>query len=143
MLHNLLHNDCNLSVNLGTFYQYSRTCSASTTSVNIHNITVQTCTLLLCLILQQTSSCMVKGCLNGGQSQHLHNYYFISKHFFELLLSTIIVICHCYICIPNCKEFRRDGGRGKTNCPFISCKGMKKIGHLICQDDAAALDVSC
>ena len=68
----------------------------------------------------------------------LHNDCDLSGNLEDLL--RLHNIC---ICIPSCKEFRRGGGRGKTNCPFISCKGMKKIGHLVCQDDASALGVSC
>ena len=80
--------------------------------------------------------------------QQMHHHYFISssiqivlcsKHCFELLVSTIIAICHC--CIhPFVKS--SEGARRWTNCPFISCKGMKKIGHLVCWDHAAALGIS-
>ena len=131
-------------------------CMSSTTSPNTHNITTQTCTLLLCLILQQTSSCMVEGCLNGGERRmhgckesvsYIRNCIItISFLLQQLSVRTVIVICHCCIYIPICKEFRRskeaEGEVWQTNCPFISCKEMKKLGHLVCQDQAAALGVS-
>ena len=86
--------------------------------------------------------------------QQMHHHYFISSstqillcstHCFELLVSTIIAICHCCIhsfvkSSEGAKKWRET--YQQTNCPFISCKGMKKIGHLVCRDHAAALGVS-
>ena len=83
----------------------------------------------------------------------MYHHYFISsstqiflcsKHCFELLISTIIAICHCCIhsFVKSSEGARRWRERYRqTNCPFISCKGRKKIGHLVCWDHAAALGV--
>ena len=85
--------------------------------------------------------------------QQMHHHYFISsstqiflcsKHCFELLVSTILAICHCCIhsFVKSSEGARRWRERYRqTNYPFISCKGRKKIGHLVCWDHAAALGV--